>query len=97
MPICIWRSRCGNWEIGTARSQHYEASLKEYPDQDNTPRELAEFYLSLGRRTDAVRIADQAIAHAEKLGNAELVKTIQEWKRTRNLDAGSASENGEAR
>ena len=77
--------------------EHYEASLKEYPGQMDTASVLAEFYLSLGRRADAVRIADQAIAYAEKGGHAELAKKIQEWKRTRNLDAGSASENGEAR
>lgn len=78
--------------------EHYEASLKEYPGQMDTASELAEFYLSLGRRAEAVRVADQAIAYAEKGGHTELAKKIQEWKRTRNLDAGSAtSEKGGSR
>jgi tetratricopeptide (TPR) repeat protein len=57
----------------------FERSCRLDPDNANTRAELAISYKRVGRSTDAVRAAQQALELARAQGNTMLVEQIEKW------------------
>jgi len=68
-------------------ARHFEEVLnlpsKKY--QNAACHEMAEFYFATGRRSDALEMAEKALAMARAGGDNNLVKQIEDWIATRRL------------